>query len=283
MQKNYDLAITPRWGEDPYFGRYLVYLSGASQRCGYSATVDDGDAGFDAFFTQAATGGDHEQEALRDLKLLSRVHLRTEQPEDLSIAVRPIATLQEIGAQSQRVMREELKGLLARPYVVLSPTATLPFRRWPLANYCALATHLRLPQGARILVAGGKTDELLCKELADALEEKAVSIAGMTNPVELVGVLAGAMLFVGNDSGPGHIAGGLGIPTVVISPFPLSCTDEHPNSPARWRPCGPRVIVVQPAYPISPCSPTCSSEEPHCISQVTPEQVMTAIEAVVWS
>ena len=40
MMQDYDLAITPRWGEDACYGNYLVYLSGAKIRCGYSAGVD---------------------------------------------------------------------------------------------------------------------------------------------------------------------------------------------------------------------------------------------------
>lgn len=38
MHQDYDLAISTRWGEDPSFGNYLMYLTGAPRRCGYSAS-----------------------------------------------------------------------------------------------------------------------------------------------------------------------------------------------------------------------------------------------------
>jgi heptosyltransferase-3 len=48
--------------------------------------------------------------------------------------------------------------------------------------------------------------------------------------------VARALAFVGNDSGPGHLAGILGVPTVSIF---------GPKDPARWKPLGPTVNVVQ--------------------------------------
>ena len=53
--------------------------------------------------------------------------------------------------------------------------------------------------------------------------------------VELAEVIRSADVFVGNDSGPGHVAGILGVPTVSIF---------GPGNTTRWRPLGPRVTVV---------------------------------------
>ena len=84
MSQDYDIAITPRWGEDSCYGNYLVYLTGAKRRCGYSASVNGGNTAMDRLLTDVAIGGGHEQEALRDLRLLSRVNLRAESPQDVS-------------------------------------------------------------------------------------------------------------------------------------------------------------------------------------------------------
>jgi len=58
-------------------------------------------------------------------------------------------------------------------------------------------------------------------------------------PVDLLGLLSalsGANLFIGNDSGPGHLAGLLGIPTISLF---------GPTDPARWKPLGPKVRVLR--------------------------------------
>jgi ADP-heptose:LPS heptosyltransferase len=68
--------------------------------------------------------------------------------------------------------------------------------------------------------------------------DRLASAAEVSEPatyVELLSRLAPAQAFVGNDSGPGHLAGILGVPTVSIF---------GPTDPARWRPLGPRVSTV---------------------------------------
>lgn len=52
--------------------------------------------------------------------------------------------------------------------------------------------------------------------------------------------LTRARLFVGNDSGPSHLAAQLGVPTVAIF---------GPTSPDVWQPIGPRVRVLAPPRP----------------------------------
>ena len=47
----------------------------------------------------------------------------------------------------------------------------------------------------------------------------------------IVGAYAGAARFIGNDSGPGHLAAITGIPTLALF---------GPTDPARWRPLGPQ-------------------------------------------
>ena len=124
------------------------------------------------------------------------------------------------------------------------------------------------------LLIGGPDEAECCEDLARRAPTRRISLAGKTTLLQLVALIANAALFVGNDSGPAHIAGGLGVPTVVISPFPLSCNQEHPNSPMRFRPCGPSVAIVRPAEPLAPCVQACEMDEPHCIQQVSVEQAL---------
>jgi ADP-heptose:LPS heptosyltransferase len=56
-----------------------------------------------------------------------------------------------------------------------------------------------------------------------------------TTSVELLNHLSDAATFVGNDSGPGHLAGIVGIRTISL----FASSD-----PSRWRPLGPDVHVL---------------------------------------
>ncbi len=56
------------------------------------------------------------------------------------------------------------------------------------------------------------------------------------NLSDLIGLTAAADLFVGNDSGPAHVAAAVGTPTLTLF---------GPTNPAIWRPLAPHSHVVR--------------------------------------
>jgi ADP-heptose:LPS heptosyltransferase len=106
--------------------------------------------------------------------------------------------------------------------------------RWPIANFAALAKWLREKHGLASIVNVAARDEAIATESARAFHGIA-AIPSALNVRELIALIAGARLFVGNDSGPAHLAAALDRPTVVI----FSETD-----PAQWGPRHTRGRVV---------------------------------------
>ena len=66
--------------------------------------------------------------------------------------------------------------------------------------------------------------------------ERTAEVVRPARYVDLADLLAGAAGFIGHDSGPGHLAGVIGVPTVALF---------GPTDPAVWRPMGPKVQVVR--------------------------------------
>ena len=87
-------------------------------------------------------------------------------------------------------------------------------------------------------------------------------------------VLEQCDLFIGNDSGPAHLAAAMNCPTVVVSRHPRNGALDHSNSPARFAPRGGRVMVLQPASGMDDCTECCREAEAHCILQVTVDEVL---------
>jgi ADP-heptose:LPS heptosyltransferase len=281
MQYEYDLAIAPRWGSIlTSEAVYLAYLTGAPERIGYSGSVDGGDESINVLLTRAANGGQHEHETIRNIRLLERVKLTRLEPEDESVSFRPIQSLVRLAKQTpvEQLFNKFHSGnrLAPQGYAVIAPGATNPYNIWPSGFLADVIQKLHQENALYFYIVGGSGDAHRCEEVAQLVPEYARSIAGKTNLQELAGLVSRARLFIGMDSGIAHIAGGLGIPTIVISPFPSSFTEDHPHSPERFRPCGPYVSVLQPESPIPPCDPICSAPGPHCIQQVTPAQVVAA-------
>jgi ADP-heptose:LPS heptosyltransferase len=275
----YDLAVAPRWNSaDSIYSAYLAYLTGAPIRCGYSESSGGGSVGIDRFYTIAAQGGANEHETVRYTRVLSRCGL--EPGSGVHFAQNPIRALESI-VEHRKARGVKMSAPVEGKYVVFSPGATNPRRMWPITRFAAIGRALEERFGLSVIVVGGPGDIRLCQQLADAVGKSAYSTAGKTDPVQMLDLIADAVLFLGNDSGPAHIAGGLGVRTIVISPFPSSCTVDHTNSPLRFRPAGPRVHVLQPTAPMAPCFPTCQQNTQHCILQVSIEDVQTVLDSLV--
>ena len=95
-----------------------------------------------------------------------------------------------------------------RRYAVIHPTAAMAYKIWPPERFLEVAQHLEREAGLEPVVIGAGADEL-------APFRRYRTVAGA--PLgRLKSLLAGASLFVGNDSGPAHIACALGVPVVVL-------------------------------------------------------------------
>ena len=95
-----------------------------------------------------------------------------------------------------------------RPYAVLHPLASAPDKTWPSGNFLEVARHLETRLGLEPIFIGGPGESL------DAFSRYRC-FAG--SPLEEIkSLLTGSSLFVGNDSGPAHMAAAFGLPVVVL-------------------------------------------------------------------
>jgi ADP-heptose:LPS heptosyltransferase len=136
--------------------------------------------------------------------------------------------------------------------------------------------------GGAVVVVGGPEDAAAGQQVANACGDRAMSLAGRLSLRQVSALLQRCSVFVGNDSGPMHLAGAAGVPVVEVSCHPLSAPIDHPNSPARFGPWGVSARIVRPARHRRPCSNGCRSPWAHCILGVRVEDVVPAV-ADLWS
>jgi lipopolysaccharide heptosyltransferase III len=94
------------------------------------------------------------------------------------------------------------------PYAVLHPFASAADKTWPSENFLAVAKHLRDDAGLEPLFIAGANEDL------SAFGEYACFQGAPLEEVK--SLVAGAALFIGNDSGPAHIAAAFGRPVIVL-------------------------------------------------------------------
>ncbi len=126
-----------------------------------------------------------------------------------------------------------LADLPGRRWLAIAPGANWPGKRWPAQRYRDLLA-LAASDFDAAIVLGGRGDLETPFDGAGLTLAHANLVDRTTLPVAAA-VLARAAAFVGNDSGLGHMAAALGVPTLTVF---------GPGQPARYRPWGARTHVV---------------------------------------
>lgn len=119
------------------------------------------------------------------------------------------------GAMEAARERLAAAGLRERAYVVVAPGAIWATKRWPAERFAEVMARLKRERGLDALLIGAPAERALCEEVAVGVEGARV-LAGETPLSEMAGIISLASLYVGNDSGPTHVAMALSVPTVAI-------------------------------------------------------------------
>ena len=122
-----------------------------------------------------------------------------------------------------------------------------PAKRWP--HYTELAKIL-ISKGETVVLIGGPAE----KDLNAGISEKtgAINLTGKTSLNELIGVLQEAKQFIGNDTGPSHMAAALGTKGTVLF--------GHDSDPKLHSPRGDIQVIQKPN-----------------IKDITPEEVLACL------
>ncbi|MBI3850099.1 MAG: glycosyltransferase [Verrucomicrobia bacterium] len=151
-------------------------------------------------------------------------------------------------------------------YLLVHTGAAQPVRVWPLERFRNLTLRLR-ERGFAVQVACDVNQ----REWWLAVGE--TNIATPETVTELLNLTDAAGAFIGNDSGPGHLAAFNGVPTfTVFGPqLPEWFAPLHPAS--EW--CEGRPCVHKP------CSDYCQFPVPHCLWDLSEQSVRPRIDEFV--
>jgi len=120
-------------------------------------------------------------------------------------------------------------------------------RRWPAENFARVVEALPPEEGIHVLLLGSPAERGYVERLAAGIRGARVpvhNVAGLTSFAAFVALLGRLTVLLTNDSGPLHIAAGLGTPTVSL---------WGPGHPAHYAPQGLKhTVFYRPTY-CSPC------------------------------
>lgn len=165
--------------------------------------------------------------------------------------------------------------------VAIHPTAARSHREWPTLRWARLIDELWARYGLSASLLGAPSDAATHDAILASTSSPVRSEIGHVSLKGLPMFLAESTVFVGCDSGLGHLAAAVGIPSVTVSPHPSCGSVEHSNSPVRYRPWSDIAKVVQPDEAVAPCSDFCASSHAHCIRQISVRDVSAAVAEVL--
>ena len=266
-----DVLLAPRFDVDGYGATYLAAFSRARLSISYSERATDirqrVNRGHDKLWSVVIPGSGIEHEVLRNAAFLEQIGLIPQPP-----VLEFWPTAEERETADTFLARH---GCGERP-VILAPGANELRRQWPAERFAFVARVLE-DAGKDVVLVGSASDAPLCSSIARRLRSARVRDAsGQLSFGSLFCLLERSSVFVGNDSGPAHLAAAAGIPVVVISGHPRSGRNDYHQSPRRFGPWGVPNHVLQPQRPIPPCTDHCSASAAHCIEQVSENEVVEA-------
>ncbi len=203
----------------------------------------------------------------------------------------------EWGVYPTEAERSETRELLEdcgvrKPFAVLHPGSRLTFKCWAPDRFANLANRIITERDMQVVLVGTESEKPITEAVVQAWSRQSsavdtrrvlpqgtagsssvhpaiIDLAGKINLRQLGCLMHECALFVGNDSGPMHLAAAAGIPTVGIF---------GPSKPVETAPFGKNCRAVATEFP---CRATC--DESHC--RTSPENAcMTELDADrVWS
>lgn len=234
---HYDVAASARW--DPR-NHLLLALSGARHRFGFPRL------GSRIFLTHPLVRPDvgaHRYEYWRALGAALGLELP---------ASKNLALFSAVRAGERKIL--------------VHSGAAQPVRVWPLENYRQLIARLRQKEfHVQVACDPNQRDWWLQNGEAD--------VATPRNVTELITLVDQARGFIGNDSGPGHLAAFAGVPTFTLF---------GPQLPEWFAPVHPAAQWTEgKACPYKPCSDYCRFAQPICLTGWSEPEIWARIEPFV--
>jgi len=159
--------------------------------------------------------------------------------------------------------------------VAIHPGASSISKRWMHDRFAAVADSLQEGQ-YRVVVISGPEDVPTAQKMIAAMRTSPINACGKTSIRELASLFKRTKLLISNDSGPVHVAVGVGTP--VVSIFGRS---QPGLSKVRWRPLGERDVSLQKDVGCDVCLADDCEIDFECLRALTVEEVLEESQKIL--
>lgn len=192
---------------------------------------------------------------------------------DLELPLRPDDEVDLAEALPTELTLDQLEAL---PLAGLHAGAKWGARRWPADRFARVADQLIEEFGLTPVILGTETDLGAAVIAAMRHPELAINLTGRTELGALAALIKRLKIFIGNDSGPSHVAEALGIPSVIVYGV---------NHPFVWGPllqAQHRIVAdwTAPCRHFAPDGCPDDSTVP-CLQAMSPARVLAEVRSIL--
>lgn len=262
-RRNFDLIYAPSRGEGMREVTLMAFLMGSPYTVGFKKGK---------IVTLHTTSIEFEEKSSilkQNLALLEKAGVKIKFPH-IEITIPG-----EAAASAKNLIEEANKP--TPHYVSIHPCAdwNARYKCWPLKKYTELIERLIDSYGVSVILIGSEREASAGEEIIRFVKRSGIiNTMGRTSIAEMASIIASTDLFIGNDSGPLHIALALNIPSIGLF---------GPTSPKQLIPPHGKCIVIRQEIPCAPCythqhsfGPSC--HEPECMESISVSEVAAAAE-----
>ncbi len=290
--KHFTKAFTPQWGSDNLGAILTAFLSGAQERIGYGtipyknlmpdlqipdehpAQVSDNEM----LTKNLAVPTDWKKEVEKHLGLLLLAGFQLEE------------TNMELwyGEEDFRRAEKFLSQLPPGKKAVIGLGAGDTGRQYPVEKWVTALTEINR-RGINFVIVGGEGEKKSANFLYENLPEGIVlNLTGLTTLRETEAVIAQSDFYIGNDTGVMHMSAAAGLPVLAVYREAVDKENDMAGLSSeylRFPPWQTLNVVLRPAHALDDCANKiayggCSHREPHCITQIPPEEIVAAFDAL---
>ncbi len=236
-----------------------AFLSRAGTRVGYGGEMRS------IFLNRVRSRGGYREGHL------TRVYIKlVEEVSGTASAGMPLPSIEPPAGWREMISSRGIQG----DYFVLAAGAAYgPAKVWSADRYSLLARRIVERRGWSVVTVGSGGESREADGIIETTGGHGINMAGKCSVRELVAVLRGARLVIGNDSGPVHISAAMGVPTVTVF---------GSTSPEWTAPMGTAVEIVKSDLECSPCfKRECPYGEPACMLKIGVGDVHSAVQRLL--
>lgn len=154
--------------------------------------------------------------------------------------------------------------------VAIHSGATKTYKIWHAEQFATLCQRLRRAGLTPLLIGAGQKDRQQIARIQGFLCEPVTDLCDQLSLAGLVALLKRSRGFVGNDSGPMHLAAAGGLPTVALF---------GPTDDTLWQPLSPHAKVLRWQQCHRDCERSnCALDSYPCLQRITVDRVINTLE-----